>query len=96
MNSLRSLMAFTMMGKPNFANRKNTTPKESTIQKMSPGSGVSGFMDLLFCSGFSGNSGLSFYCSTTRRHTTMANKDTPSMKAAVRIMDVRMLPAADG
>lgn len=82
MNSLRSLMAFTMTGKPNFASRKNTTPNESTIQKSNPGSGVSRFM---FC-----------YFNATRRHTTMANNDTPSMKAAVRIMDVRMLLDADG
>ena len=82
MSSLRSLMAFTMTGKPNFASRKNTTPKERTIQKSSPGSGVSGFMV--------------DYFSTTSRHTTMAKSATPSMKAAVRIMDVRMLPAAEG
>ena len=81
MNSLRSLMAFTMTGKPYYASRKNTTPNESTIQKSSPGSGVSGFM---------------FYWSTTRRHTTMAKSATPSMKAAVRIIEVRMLPAAEG
>lgn len=47
MNSLRSLMAFVMTGKPNFASRKKTTPKESTIQKSSPGSGMSGFIVLL-------------------------------------------------
>ena len=47
MNSLRSLMAFVMTGKPNFASKKNTTPNESTIQKSSPGSGMSGFIVLL-------------------------------------------------
>ena len=47
MNSFRSLMAYTMTGKPNFASRKNTKPNESTIQKSNPGSGVSRFM---FCS----------------------------------------------
>ncbi len=46
MNSLRSLMAFVMTGKPNFASKKNTTPNESTIQKSSPGSGMSGFIVL--------------------------------------------------
>ena len=70
-----------MMGKPNFANRKKTMPKMTTIQKRRPVSGVTRFIR---------------YRTRVRKQTMMANRAAPSIIPAAMIRVVRMLPALSG